>query len=506
MRVLLVTPVNPITYQSIPDLGLGYLASFLRLAGHEVDIVDCVNRGWDHADLLAHCRRFHPDVVGFKAFYTDIPSIRESARRIREALPHVMLVVGGPHPSCVDGEEALSTFPSCHFCFQGEAEVGFPMLVDLHEPWARGEVEDAQLAGIPGMVWRAGSGEAVVNAGQYTDRLDDVMPAWDLLRPRDYNFSDTFYSKNTRVAPIIATRGCPLPCTFCAAHLTSGKPIRSRSVDSVIDEIVFLQEVHGVEEFSFIDDFFTGNKGFVKAFCREVIRRGVRFDWACWGVRLASLDAEMVRLMDEAGCYAFSVGVESGSPRILEHMAKHLTVDVVEKKLQLIADNSAIRVGGLFIIGYPEETEEDIELTIEFARRIPLFMATFYPFNPLPGTPIYKEMLANGELPEEPDWGTYGPEGFAYVPRHLDPARLRRLYRKAYVRFYTEPRRVRRLVRDFRDSGQLRFFMTRFQRRIIGSVVNEFRGIQGRSGSWERAAAARRVENAPAPSTLWPAL
>ncbi|MCB9761246.1 MAG: B12-binding domain-containing radical SAM protein [Alphaproteobacteria bacterium] len=506
MRVLLVTPVNPVTYQSIPDLGLGYLATFLQEAGHTVDIVDCVNRGWDHDRLIRHVGATRPDVVGFKAFYTDIPSIRESARRIRRSWPDVMLVVGGPHPSCVDAEEALATFPECHFAFKGEAELGFPVLVGLTGAWRDGTLQDNALAAIPGMVWQNRSGEAIENAGRYTNRLDEVRPAWDLLRPLDYDFSQTFYSKNRRVAPVIATRGCPPPCTFCAAHLTSGKPIRARSVDSVLGEISHLMETYGVQEISFIDDFFTGSKSFVKALCREILRRGMRFDWACWGVRLASLDEEMLRLMDQAGCYAFSVGVESGSPRILEHMAKHLTVDVIEEKLRLIDAVTDIRVGGLFIIGYPAETEDDIRLTIEFARRIPLFMATFYPFNPLPGTPIYREMLANGELPEAPDWGTYGPEGFAYCPQHLDPEQLRRLYRKAYLRFYTQPRRVVRLLNDFRETGQLRFFATRFRRRIVGSIVNEFQGIRGRQGSWERAAAGRRVKDAPAPSTLWPAL
>lgn len=502
MHVLLVTPVNPVTYQSIPDLGLGYLATWLRRAGHSVDIVDCVNRGWDHDRLLAHVERTRPQVVGFKAFYTDIPSVNESCGRIRRAFPGIVTVVGGPHPSCVSAEEALRTFPGCDYAFKGEAEVGLPMLVDaLPSPSVQ------RLAEVPGLVWRDAAGAVHENPGKWTEQLDQVMPAWDLLRPERYAFGETFYSRNERVAPIVATRGCPLPCTFCAAHQTAGKDIRSRSVDSVLDEIAFLQREHGIQEFSFIDDFFTGNKRFVKAFCREILARGMRFDWACWGVRLASLDEEMVRLMDQAGCYAFSVGVESGSPRILQHMAKHLTVETIEQKLRLVAEHSRIRVGGLFIIGYPEETVEDIERTIEFARRIPLFMATFYPFNPLPGTPIYAQMLASGELPEAPDWGTYGPEGFAYCPRHLDPEELRALYRRAFWRFYSEPGRARRIAAEAllreHPTRQARFFLRRLRRRIVGSVVDEFRGVQGRSGSWERASAPRSLR---APSTLWPSL
>ncbi len=497
MRVLLVSPVNPVTYQSIPDLGLGYLATWLRRAGHQVDIVDCVNRGWDQATLLDHVRRTRPDIVGFKAFYTDIPSINTSAAAIRRAFPDITCIVGGPHPSCVSPDECLRTFPDCRYAFKGEAEVGLPMLVDA---LGADVVGDATLQQIPGLIWRASDGSVHGNPGRAADDLDTALPAWDLLRPNAYDFSQTFYSRNQAVAPVVATRGCPLPCTFCAAHQTAGKAIRARSVDSVLGEIAMLQRDYGIQEISFIDDFFTGNKTFVKAFCREILARGMRFDWACWGVRLTSLDEEMVRLMHQAGCYAFSVGVESGSPRILSHMAKHLTVDQIEDKLAMIARVSDIRVGGLFIIGYPEETVDDVLQTIEFARRIPLFMATFYPFNPLPGTPIYEEMLASGELPEAPDWSTYGPEGFAYCPRAMDPATLRKLYRRAYLRFYTEPRRARKLAGELRDRKRLRFFATRVQRRLVGSVVDEFRGIRGRNGSWERATAG------PAPSTLWPAI
>lgn len=495
MRVMLVTPVNPVTYQSIPDLGLGYLAAYLRRAGHQVDLVDCVNRGWDQGTLDAHARSWRPDVVGFKAYYTDIPSIAESVRRLSAALPATTFVVGGPHPSCVSPTECLETFPGCRFAFKGEAELGLPMLVA-----ALVDLSDAVLATIPGLIWRDQAGRVHGNTGAVADDLDDVLPAWDLLRPRAYDFSQTFYSRNQRVAPIIATRGCPLPCTFCAAHQTSGKAIRHRSVDSVLREITLLQRDHDIEEISFIDDFFTGNKRFVRAFCQAVLDRGMRFDWACWGVRLTSLDEPLLRLMESAGCYAFSVGVESGSPRILAHMAKHLTVQQIEDKLALIDRVTDIRVGGLFIIGYPEETVEDVQQTIEFARRIPLFMATFYPFNPLPGTPIYDELRRSGELPQAPDWSTYGPEGFAYCPRSMEPATLRRLYRRAFLRFYTEPRRVRRLAAELADRKRLRFIATRVQRRLIGSALVELRGLRGGNGSWERATAG------PAPSTLWPAI
>lgn len=486
MHVLLVTPVNPATYQSIPDLGLGYLAAWLRRAGHSVEIVDCVHRRWDHARLLAHVQRTRPDGVGFKAFYTDIASVEESCRRIKAADPRIVTVVGGPHPSCVSGEEALRTFPTCDYAFRGEAEVGLPRLVDALP--APGE---ATLAGVPGLVWRDGAGRVHQNDGQWTEELDAVMPAWDLLRPERYAFSDTFYSRNDRVAPVIATRGCPLPCTFCAAHQTAGKDIRTRSVDSVLAEIDYLQREHGIQEISFIDDFFTGHKRFVRELCREVIARGMRFDWACWGVRLSSLDEELVQLMEQAGCYAFSVGVESGSPRILRHMAKHLTVETIEKKPRLVQEHSRIRVGGLFIIGYPEETAEDVLQTIEFARRIPLFMATFYPFNPLPGTPIYEEMRASGALPAEPDWAAYGPEGFAYSPPAIPPEQLRRLYRRAWWRFYSRPDRVRWIAREalLREDPvrQARFFARRARRRIGASL--------------------RPAEGSLAvPATLWPSL
>jgi len=485
VRVLLVTPVNPATYQSIPDLGLGYLATWLRHAGHDVRIVDCVNRGWDHDTLLAHVLRSRPDVVGFKAFYTDIPSVRRSSRAIRAALPGTTCVVGGPHPSCVSAEESLDSFPDCRFAFHGEAEAGLPMLVDL---LAAGDTADARLEQVPALIWRDETGAARKNDGATCPDLDR-LPAWDLLRPGAYDFSQTFYSLRKRVAPVVATRGCPLPCTFCAAHQTAGKAIRSRSVDSVLGELDLLADRYGIEEVSFIDDFFTGNKRFVRAFCRAKLAAGNTMPWACWGVRLTSLDRDLLVLMERAGCYAFSVGVESGSPRILAHMQKKLSVKQIEDKLALIDDATDIRAGGLFIIGYPEETVEDIEQTIEFARRIPLFMATFYPFNPLPGTPIYDQMIASGELASAPDWGRYGPEGFAWCPRAMDPATLRRLYRKAWLRFYTEPRRARRLARELATPDRMRFFATRIHRRIVGSLADDLRSRAG-----------------PAPSTLWPSI
>ncbi len=463
-RVLLVTPVNPGTYQSIPDLGLGYLATALRRAGHRVEIVDCVRQGLDQRGLLRAVAREAPDVIGFKAFYTEIASVNESITAIRSRWPEMVAVVGGPHPSCIPPADVIRTFPGADWAFQGEAEVGLPRLLD-----ALPDADPRRLRRVPGLVWRDGGGAVCANEREFPDDLDAAEPAWDLLRPEEVDFGLTFYGHRGRVAPLVATRGCPHRCTFCAATLCAGPRVRTRSVDAVIHEMQHLRDTRDIREFSFVDDYFTGDRAFVQALCEEMLRRDLGARWTCWGVRLPSLDRETVRLMDRAGCRYISVGIESGSPRILRHMRKGLTVDLVRQRLALVREHSDIDVGGMFILGYPEETEADVERTIDLACELPLLLAGFYPFFPVPGTPIYDQLRASGELPAEPDWSTYGAERFAYCPPSMTPRRLRQLYRRAYLRFYTRPRRVAALGAGLRHPSQLRFLSTRFRRRILGS-------------------------------------
>ncbi|NIO21069.1 MAG: hypothetical protein GTN76_10105, partial [Candidatus Aenigmarchaeota archaeon] len=229
------------SYPDIPDLGLGYLATALREKGFEVDIL-----GWNHRlrieDFRDYVRKEQPNICGIKVFTHNFDAAIKTLSIIKSTNPWIVTVIGGPHPSSSDPTETMDDFHEADFAFRGDAEVGFPALVEelsgrgfnsrykALEPWIVRE--------IPGLIWRE-NGMVHANPPLFAEDLDTLgLPSWDLLDPKYYHFyrideGDT----QGYVAPIMTTRGCPLTCTYCSVAFVNGKTIRRRSVGSVIEEI-----------------------------------------------------------------------------------------------------------------------------------------------------------------------------------------------------------------------------------------------------------------------------
>jgi len=238
--------------------------------------------------------------------------------------------------------------------------------------------------------------------------------------------------------------------------------MRSRSIKNVFEEIDLLHKKYGIRELYIVDDNFTWSKDFVVELCRELIKRKYDLTLSCPnGVRLDTLDEEMLGLMRRAGWYYLCVGIESGSPRILRDMRKHTTVEKVKEKVALIRE-AGIDVLGFFILGYPAETREDIKLTIELAKELDLIGAHFQSFHPFPGTEIYSRLTRDGEISESDEsilGGSYSE--ISYSPRGISKRELKKLQRKAIMSFYLRPRLILKNLRLLGSFKHMRFLFKR---------------------------------------------
>lgn len=447
MKILLIKPYTDFPTR-IPHLGLGYLAAAVRRTGREVRILDCPRENIDEAGLLAAVDEWRPDVVGLSAFSPDLPVLRRICRRLREGHPGLRLVVGGPHPSCLP-EHCFEYLPELDFAFVGEAELGLVGLLD------RLDAGGGDWAAVPGLAWRRDGG-VVVNPARFEPDLDTLgMPAWDLLRP---GLSSTAphgaFVRRLPVAPIITTRGCPFPCTFCAARNVSGRLLRSRSLEAIFEEIDHLVVRHGVRELHIEDDNFTFHKEFALGFCDGLLRRGLDLTWCCPnGVRLDTLDRELLELMKRSGCYSVSVGIESGSDRVLRDIRKRLDTEEIRRRLELVRA-AGIKTTGFFIIGFPGESEAEIRQTMRFARTLPLDRAQFSTFLPLPGTPYFDDYRREHPLATIP-WEQFFTTEVVEPPAGLTRRRMLSLQRNAFLRFYLRPRILWGLLREVRDLHHL---------------------------------------------------
>lgn len=453
MKILLVTPVNR-SYVVMPSLGLGYLASVSREAGHDVTILDCLKERMTHESFERYIRGNRFDVVGFQAFSYDLHSIRKHLEAVRSAGRGAVTVAGGAHPSG-DPVGTLAYLKHLDFAFRGEAEIGFPILLE------RLEAGNGGLESVPGLVWRK-DGDARVNPVAHEQDLDRLpMPAWDLLKPESYpEAPHGAFTLRFPTAPIVITRGCPFLCTFCAGKSITGPKVRKRTVENVIAELKLLRD-RGVREFHVEDENFTAHRRLVVEFCERLIRENLGMTWSLpSGVRIDSLEAGTLRLMEKSGCYSMALGIEFGTQRIMELTKKRLTPELVREKLELFRGLS-IKTTGFFLFGIPGETIGEMRKTVEFALSLPIERAQFNNFMPLPGSELWDRLSAAGKL-ENVDWSRFFVHDVAFSDDGIDPRDIKRLQRQAYLRFYARPRIVWNLLREIRSPRHLRFLLKRF--------------------------------------------
>ena len=462
MKVLLVNPKLRLD-NILPVLGLGYLANAIK-DKYEVKILDCMKEDFTLDDYARYLKDYKPDVVGIQCFTYDIYIVADYLKQTRRILPDAITMIGGPHPTAMP-EESMGFFGiTLDYAFRSEAEEGLPELLKLIE--SKSVIND-NLSRVKNLIWRNGD-QIVVNPITYIPDISKLgMPAWELMPPGTYPKSpfSAFYKKFP-VAPIITSRGCPYDCIYCQAGLMSGTHMRYRPVSLVIEEIRYLQRTFGVKEFQIIDDNFTLNRKYVMDFCNALARNNMDILWTCPnGVRLDTLNDEMVEAMKASGCYVISAGIESGSDRVLQIIKKQETVGVIREKVAMIQKHG-IDVVGFFMLGFPTETPAEMKQTIQLSKELGLLRAIYFLFHPLPGTELYADLEHNGEL-KGINFDANSFAEVAYAPRGITKKQLKNIQRRAFLGFYLRPKQFLNLVFNIKSLNHFKFIIKRVYRWLV---------------------------------------
>ena len=458
MKIIL-TKIYNLSDHIQPPLGLGYLANSVR-PKHDVVILDSIKENIKREEFFSYLKDTSPDMVGFQVYTYDIPLLKEYLKIAKKA--NKITIVGGPHPSAAPHETMTLFQEDLDFGFAGEAEIGFPLLLERLESSNQG------FSDIPGLIWKEGS-NIIINSPSYNQNIDQFSVAWDLIRPDEYpEAQHGAFFERFPIAPIIATRGCPFLCTFCAAHFVVGRKVRKRSIENIFEEINFLYEKYHIREFHLVDDNFTLNKIFVKNFCKKLLESNLDISWATPnGVRLDTLDKECLEIMKESGLYLISVGIESGSDRVLKMTKKELTVKKILNGVNVIK-KSGIDIAGFFMFGYPGETIEEMKKTIELSLKLPLIRANYFTFLPLPGTEIFNDMKKNNEL-DKVDWGHFYFMNAVYSSNGITRKHLKKIQRQAFLKFYSRPGIIWKNLIKIKNYRHFKFLLKRFYHWIIMS-------------------------------------
>ncbi len=399
MRVTLVQPAKPSFgaaaeqhWELARPFSLFYLAAALERSAHEVRILDLEQKRYreaDPADVLAD----HPsDLFGITAVtFSRFEAIR-AAQAARALYPRAFVLAGGVHfMHCA--ADTLEHVAAIDAVAHGEGEQTVVSLADALE---RGEDPGA----VPGLSYRRG-GRVVPSACFATYAGFDDLPFYGAFSWDEY--PEYLFGSPERLpaVSVISSRGCPYRCVFCAK---SGLKYRLRDPVRVVDEIVLLRERFGVDCFNFLDLTFTASPPHVRAVCRELLARAPGVRW--WCESRANIPLELLALMREAGCVSLVIGVESGSPRVLERIGKNLTVDQV---LAFCAEclRLGIVVNPYFMYSHPGETAEDVRMTLDFIvtlMRLGVEPGGFQPTMVFPGTELEGIARARGVLPAGFSW------------------------------------------------------------------------------------------------------
>lgn len=449
-------------------LGPMYLASFLRQHGdYEFKIIDMrLNEYRDPDTVVGIAREFNPDLIGFSALTIEAPCLYDTLGRLRPHFPDTPMVVGGPHPSSAT-ERCLKDGP-VDLAVIGEGEL---TMLDI----VRALEEGRPLREIPGTAWLDDQGEVVkASPREAIEDLDALpFPAWDLIPALEYSEYWRFSQLGTRpYMSLFTSRACPYKCIYC--HDLFGKTFRARSVPNIIAEIKELDRLYGIRAFEIVDDIFNFNRQRVREFCAAVkaARLDIQFTFPN-GLRTDILDKELVELLADAGCTMIAFAVESASERIQKMIRKYNRIDKIHENIRHAA-NAGIFCHGYFMIGFPTETLEEMQATLDCAVNSDLHTAGMFIANPFEGTELARMAREKG-LEVDLTYNDYGYYETRFNMSAVPDQDLRELVRGATKRFYLQPRRVYRILRDHPTKAILPGQFVHLIRRSF-----DFRGLLAR--------------------------
>lgn len=261
--------------------------------------------------------------------------------------------------------------------------------------------------------------------------LDSLpFPDWTGFPVDRYRYYPTLSEKP--FLTILSSRGCPYHCSYCPYIVLQGTTFRKRSVSNVVEEIQRDVNTYGVEGLLFRDPVFTLDKQRVIHISREILRRRISIRWCC-ETRADCLDKPLVDEMCQAGMKAINLGVESPNEAILQNASRKTVGLKHQEEMIDYLEGRGVKVVAFYILGFPDDTEETVRATIEYAKRLNTTLAQFTILTPYPGTKYYDQVR---DLITTSNWASF--DGYTPVVRNrsLTAEELLRLKEKAFCSYY----------------------------------------------------------------------
>lgn len=366
-------------------------------------------------------RDYAPDLIGITFMSTKLGAVQQITNIAKQLYPGIPVVLGGAHPSVLSHSSLEKT--KADYVVIGEGEQTFCELIDVLE---KGNKELSQ---IPGIAYRNHQKKIISTPPRPLISDIDSLPFPDresLYKLETYRPDD--------LSMIMTSRGCPFNCTFCSSLWE--QKVRNRSIPNIIAEIEYLINRFHTSNIYFKDDTFTVNKSRVMELCRTLMKKRIAVGWECL-TRIELIDEDLTLEMRDAGMNYLKIGIETGSERILKATNKHITLEQI-KKGAAILNRLNQKWSAFFMIGYPDESEEEIKMSLRLIEEIQPTYVSMSVLAPYPGCQIYYDLEKTGDISENSDWNLYDPFSlFANVNLKIPPKRFRDIVRET-MRFVDE--------------------------------------------------------------------
>ena len=401
-------------FNSVPNLGLAYVAGAVREAGHNLQIIDgpgeaitkytyfktSDNKLWAHGltmDEIVERIKPNTDVIGItNMFLHEWEFIYKFLKLIKQKYPDITIVVGG-ETATAWWDYMLKKSPELDICAIGEGE---GVMVGLLDILSHGK----SLSNAGSIAYKKNNGEiAVTERMKRITNINDIpLPAWDLF-PVDEYLKHEFGSGVNRgkSMPMLTSRGCPFQCTFCSSADMWTTRYFARDPNKVADEVEFYQKKYDVNNINFNDLTAVLTKKWIVEFCNVILDRKLKFSWQLpSGTRSEAVDFEAAKLLYNSGCRNFGYAPESGSPRVLEKIKKKVKIPglITSLKSSLKAD---LKTHANIIVGFPEEKLKDLFYTYLLLLKMAvtgLHGASVMMFTPYPGSALYRELKSKKKI------------------------------------------------------------------------------------------------------------
>ena len=442
-------------------LTLTLIAAILRDNGFEVNLKDCSNDGISFEDLKTIIKSFRPGLVIVNTSTPSIVGDLKVANLTKKIDSAIKTIFFGIHVTALP-EETFRENSSVEFLVNGEPEY-------ILRDFALALRDDQPLGTVKGLIWKD-RGKIIYNEKKpFIEDMEKLpYPAWDLVDIKRYTLPIT----NRPFLLVLTGRGCPYPCTFCAASTFYGKKPRLRSWKAIVSEIKHVKERYNINDFLFWSENSISDRQHIYDISRGLTKEVPGVKWVCNG-RVDMVDEELLGVMKESGCWMIGYGIEAGTQKALSLMKKNTKIEDIEKAVHL-TKKTGIEVTAHAIIGYPGETKEDILETSRFIKKLDVDYMQVYCSVPFPGSPLYGQAKEKGWIRSN-DWAMFEQNFSVMDTPQLSSKEVMALREDMIKNFYLSPKKIFTTLCKIRSPQEIVFFLN-FARRYFASWANKKMG------------------------------